>query len=82
MLLMRRLAIIFLLLLVAACGSLSTVRATNADAHSVTFEFPVERQDDAAHQAMLYCANLGRGAVLESNRPGGDHARIAVYDCR
>jgi hypothetical protein len=78
---MRSIAILSLLLL-AACGSLSPVRAMRADAKGVTFEFPAERQDDAARQAMLYCANLGRGAVLESSRPAGDDGRIATYGCR
>lgn len=70
------------LLLVAACGTTSTVRARSADGQGVTFEFPVVRQDEATRQAMLYCANLGRGAVLKSIRPEGGDDAVAVYDCR
>jgi hypothetical protein len=81
-LLMRKIAAGSLLLLTAACGSLSTVRAISADAHGVTFEFADESQDDVTRQAMLYCANLGHSAVLESSRPEGDGGRIAIYDCR
>jgi hypothetical protein len=78
---MRSVAVLFFLLL-ATCGSLSTVRAMRADAEGVTFEFPTERQDDATRQAMLYCANLGRGAVLESSRREGGDDSIATYGCR
>ncbi len=54
----------------------------SADAQGVTFEFPTDRQEEATRQAMLYCANLGRGAVLKSTRPEGGDDSIAVYDCR
>jgi hypothetical protein len=71
-----------LLPLLAACASMSMVRATSADAQGVTFEFPPDRQEEATRQAMLYCANLGRSAVLESTRSEGGGISVAVYDCR
>ncbi len=79
---MLKAAAVLALFLVAGCGTISAVRATRADATGVTFEFPVGRQDEATHQAMLYCANLGRGAVLKSTKPEGSDAAVAVYDCR
>jgi hypothetical protein len=79
---MRKTGVMPLLLLLAACGSISTVRSTSADGQGVTFEFPADHQDEATRQAMLYCANLGRGAVLKSTRPEGGDGRVAIYDCR
>ena len=79
---MRKMAMMPLLLVVVACGSMSSVRAMSADAQGVTFEFPADRQEEATRQAMLYCANLGRGAVLKSTTPEGGDDRVAVYDCR
>jgi hypothetical protein len=77
-----RKAIAALVLLLAACSSLPMVRATSADAQGVTFEFPAGRQDEATRQAMLYCANLGRTAVLKSTGVEGSDAAIAAYECR
>ena len=79
---MRKMAIMPLLLVVVACGSMSSVRAMDAHAQGVTFEFPTDRQEEATRQAMLYCANLGRGAVLKSTKPDGGDLTVAAYDCR
>lgn len=68
--------------LLAACSATPTVRATSAGAEGVTYEFPADRQGDALRQAMLYCANLGRGAVLKDNRLEPDGLAVAAYECR
>jgi len=54
----------------------------NAGADGVTYEFPLGRQDEARRQAMLYCANLGRVAVLRALQPEPDGLASAAYDCR
>jgi hypothetical protein len=79
---MPKIAVATLLLLVVACGSRTVVRATSADARGVTFDVPVGREGEAMHRAMLYCANLGRRAVLVATRPETRDLSIAVYDCR
>lgn len=80
---MRRLGLAALLLaLPAACSAPSSVRAVTAAPDGVSFAFPAERQDDATRRAMLYCANLGRNAVLRGVESAGDGSRIAAYDCR
>lgn len=70
------------LLCVTACGPMPSVQATVATADSVTYQFPADQQGQATHQAMLYCANLGRSAVLRSVRPETAELTVAVYDCR
>lgn len=79
---MVRAAALLLLPLVAACGGMSKVQATIATADGVTYQFPADQQDEATRQAMLYCANLGRTAVLKSAKPDGSDLTVAVYDCR
>lgn len=71
-----------LFLFLAACGLAPMVRATSADAQGVTFEVPSGRKEDATRQAILYCANLGRSAVLVSIYPETTDLSVAVYDCR
>jgi hypothetical protein len=70
------------LCLLAGCNTTSSVRAMRAGADGVTYEFPLGRQDEAKRQAMLYCANLGRVAVLSAVRPEPDGLASAAYDCR
>ena len=77
---MSRLCALPLLLLVT-CGVMPRVHALRADADGVTFEFPLAQRDEAARQAMLYCANLGRSAVLRSAQPQSGSFTIAMYDC-
>jgi hypothetical protein len=70
------------LLLLGGCSGAPEVRAVSAGPDGVAFEVAADRQDDATRQAMLYCANLGRSAVLNSTEPVGSGATIARYDCR
>ncbi|MGO8915795.1 MAG: hypothetical protein ACLQJR_07805 [Stellaceae bacterium] len=70
------------LFLVAACGAMSGIEAIGATADSVTYQFPADQEDEATRQAMLYCANLGRSAVLTSAEPEAGGLTLAVYDCR
>jgi hypothetical protein len=79
---MVRAGALLLLLLATACSVVSRVQATVATADGVTYQFPADQQDEATRQAMLYCANLGRGAVLESAKPDGGGLTVATYDCR
>jgi hypothetical protein len=70
------------LIVVAACGAISRVQATVATADRVTYQFPTGPQDEATRHAMLYCANLGRSAILRSANSEGVGLSVAVYDCR
>jgi hypothetical protein len=78
---MRSAALIVIVLL-AACGTTPRVRATGADAAGVTYEFPDDLAKEAARRATLYCANLGRGAVLQEMTHRPDGAVVASYECR
>jgi len=69
------------LLLIGGCSA-SSVRAVSAGPDGVAFEVAADRQEEAARQAMLYCANLGRIAVLAKTRSAADEVNIARYDCR
>jgi hypothetical protein len=71
-----------LLALPAACSAPPGVRAVTAAPDGVSFAFAAERQDEAMRQAMLYCANLGRNAVLRGVESAADGSRVATYDCR
>ena len=79
---MVRAAALPLLFLVAGCGGISRVQAMVATADGVTYQFPADQQDEATRQAMLYCANLGRSAMLKSAKRDGGDLTVAVYDCR
>jgi hypothetical protein len=78
----RRVAALGLMGLLAACGATLAVRATSAGAGSVTYEFPSDRQEEASRQAALYCANLGQRAVLSSRILEATGLATATYDCR
>jgi hypothetical protein len=66
----------------AACSTLPPLTAVRATPDEVTFEYVDGRADEAARQASLYCANLGRSANLRQvTREAGD-ADLAVFDCR
>jgi hypothetical protein len=76
-------AVLFALLLsLDACSTVPSVTAKSADADGVTYEFPTDQQEEARHQAMLYCANLGRRAALKSTIPEESGQAIAAFDCR
>ena len=80
-----RLHLLFRLLVLAplvACGAASPLEAVRATSDEVTFAYGDGRADDAARQAALYCANLGRSARLRevTREPGA--AILAVFDCR
>jgi hypothetical protein len=79
---LRAVAAAAVLCLLAGCATTSSVRAMSAGADGVTYEFPLGRQDEARRQAMLYCANLGRIAVLRALQPQPDGLVSAAYDCR
>ncbi|HEX7967459.1 MAG TPA: hypothetical protein VF502_04520 [Stellaceae bacterium] len=77
-----RLLLLSLLGLVAACSATAPLKAVNATGDAVTFEFDNGGAAEAARQASLYCANLGRNASLRDVTPKGDDRSIAVFDCR
>lgn len=79
---MLRLAGPLLLALLSACGATPSVRAVEVTPDGVVYAFPDNGEDLARRQATLYCANLGRGAALQSVKRDGNGARIAVFDCR
>jgi hypothetical protein len=79
---LRRVAALGLMAVLAACGATPMVRATSAGAGSVTYEFPLDRQEDASRQATLYCANLGQRAVLSNRTLEAAGLAAATYDCR
>lgn len=79
---MRKAAALGLLCLLVACSEMPAVRATSADAGGVTYEFPTDRQQAAQRQATLYCANLGRAAVLKDSRIEAGGLAVATYECR
>jgi hypothetical protein len=66
----------------AACSTLSPLTAVRATPDEVTFEYGNDRADDAARQASLYCANLGRSASLRDVTRAVGNANLAVFDCR
>jgi hypothetical protein len=70
------------LCLLAACSVAPAVRATRAGAQGVTYEFPLGRRAEATREASLYCANLGRAAVLKHIEIGADDRATAAYECR
>lgn len=66
----------------AACAAAAPPEALRATGDEVTFAYGAGAAEDAAHEAALYCANLGRSARLrEVTRDGGDRD-IATFDCR
>lgn len=70
------------LLLLGGCSAAPDVRAVSAGPDGVAFEVAADRPDEATRQAMLYCANLGRTAVLSGVEPAGDGTSTATYVCR
>ena len=76
---MRRLVLLPLAAL-AACSTLSSLQAVSATADAVVFEYTGDRAAEAARQASLYCANLGRSARLRDVAQG--ERDIATFDCR
>jgi len=66
----------------AACGAMEPLHALSATPEGVTFEYRSDRQPEAARRATLYCANLGRQAVLRDVRREIDDLSVAVFDCR
>jgi hypothetical protein len=71
-----------LLLLLAACGGPRPLEAVSATPDEVAFAYGDGRGDDAAHQAALYCANLGRSATLRAQTPTPQSRTLAVFECR
>lgn len=74
-------AVSLLALLLTGCGT-PEVRAVETGAGGVTYEFPLDRRAEAMREAMLYCANLGRTAVLRQVTEKGDKDGVAAFDCR
>lgn len=67
--------------LVAACGATPPLEAVRATPDGVTFAYGEGRADDAARQASLYCANLGRSAHLREVTRDGDDRTITRFVC-
>jgi hypothetical protein len=54
----------------------------SAGADGVIYQFPSDRQEEATREAMLYCANLGRAAILKRVELGAEGLATGVYQCR
>jgi hypothetical protein len=67
---------------IAACSAGPSLRAIAAGADGVSYEFSADRRSEATHEAALYCANLGRIAVLKHIEIASDGRATAVYACR
>lgn len=67
-----------LLALLAGCAAMPAVRAVEATGDAVTYEYPAGERDEAQRRATLYCANLGRTAVLRRVLREG----LAEFECR
>jgi hypothetical protein len=78
----RRAAALIALCLVVACSVVPSLRATSAGADGVSYEFPADRRADATREAALYCANLGRVAVLKGIEIDADGRARAAFACR
>jgi hypothetical protein len=66
----------------AACRAPSPPEAVRATPDEVTFAYGKGAADDAAHEAALYCANLGRSARLRAETLTPDSRTLATFDCR
>jgi hypothetical protein len=77
---LRRLLPLLLLAPVAACGAPSPLEAVRATPDGVTFAYGDRRAEDAARQAALYCANLGRAARVREVRHDGD-SNVTRFAC-
>jgi hypothetical protein len=65
----------------AACSAVAPpLEAVRATPDEVTFAYGDGRAADAARQAALYCANLGRLARLREVTRDGDHS-ITRFAC-
>ena len=81
----RRLRLLLRLLVLAplaACGAAAPPEAVRATGDEVTFAYGKGAADDAARQAALYCANLGRSARLRAATSAADSRTLATFDCR
>ncbi|HWI26513.1 MAG TPA: hypothetical protein VN668_06045 [Stellaceae bacterium] len=76
-----RAVVLILLAALAACDS-PRLQATSDGTRGVTYAFPADLASKAARQATLYCANLGRSAVLQGTKHEEDGRVVASYDCR
>jgi hypothetical protein len=77
-----RLFPLLLLAPMAACSALSPLKAVRATPDEVAFEYSGDHADDAARQASLYCANLGRSASRRQVTREAGVLSLAVFDCR
>jgi hypothetical protein len=78
-----RLHLLFRLLVLAplgACGAVPPLEAVRATPDEVTFAYGDGAADDAARQAALYCANLGRSARLRQVTREGDR-NVSRFAC-
>ena len=66
----------------AACSAVPPVEAVRATPDEVTFAYGDGGADTVARQAALYCANLGRQAVLRDVKRESDDLSVSVFDCR
>jgi hypothetical protein len=81
---LRPLVLLRLLVLapLTACHAATPLEAVSATSGEVTFAYGKGAANDAAHQAALYCANLGRSARLRAETPASDSRTFATFDCR
>jgi hypothetical protein len=79
---LRHFFLLLLLAPLAACGAAPPLEAVRATPDEVTFAYGDGRADDAARQASLYCANLGRAAALRNLTRVSGADTLAVFDCR
>ena len=78
---MRRRAAGFALLLLAACSNGPELRAVEATGQTLSLAFAGNHLAEARRDAALYCANLGRSAMLRDVSDNGG-VTVAAFDCR
>jgi len=66
----------------AACRAAAPPEAVSATGDEVSFAYGKGAADEAAHEAALYCANLGRSARLREATRASDARTLATFDCR
>jgi len=80
---MRRLAVIGLVsATLFGCAEQPSLQTIDASTEAVAFRIHGRGLAEAEKQASLYCANLGRVAVLGEVRRESDEISVAQFACR
>ena len=79
-----RLDLLWRLLVLAPLASCAAAppEVVSATGDEVSFAYGKGAAEAAAHEAALYCANLGRAARLREESPASDARTLTTFDCR